>query len=414
MLAVLITASGATVASPPAGLPVIGDGVASGDVTDTRAMIWTRTSGPASVGVEYHTSPTLGGITTPAVPAEREHGFTVKVDLSDLQPGTRYYYRITAEAGGWTVHSLVGTFRTAPAATETADLTLAWGADTSQRFQPFRIFDAVLAKAPEVFVFAGDTLYADLDCNARTLADYRACYRRNRDDRALQRFLRKTPAWVVWDDHEVANNFDRMHPRLPIGRQALLEYWPIRPNPSDPARLYRSFRWGRLAEVFVLDDRQYRSPSSMRDTATKTMLGPAQKAWLMQSLRQSDAPFKIVVSSVPLKYHGMDSWQGYTTERDELLDFITRNVGGHVIVLTGDVHYAAVLRHRASVVEAIVGPMAMFINRRQPAAGKPDTEFSYNGGFTFGLVRVTASPPQLAIEIYNVEGKLLHGTVVEP
>jgi len=144
------------------------------------------------------------------------------------------------------------------------------------------------------------------------------------------------------------------------------------------------------------------------------MLGPAQKAWLMQSLRQSDAPFKIVVSSVPLKYHGMDSWQGYTTERDELLDFITRNVGGHVIVLTGDVHYAAVLRHRASVVEAIVGPMAMFINRRQPAAGKPDTEFSYNGGFTFGLVRVTASPPQLAIEIYNVEGKLLHGTVIEP
>src|SRR5439155_18141584 len=147
MLAVLITASGATAASPPAGLPVIGDGVASGDVTDTRAMIWTRTSGPASVGVEYHTSPTLGGITTPAVPAEREHGCTVKIDLSDLQPGTRYYYRITAEAGGWTVHSLVGTFRTAPAATETADLTLAWGADTSQRFQPFRIFDAVLAKA---------------------------------------------------------------------------------------------------------------------------------------------------------------------------------------------------------------------------------------------------------------------------
>src|SRR5437867_12101742 len=115
MLAVLITASGATAASPPAGLPVIGDGVASGDVTDTRAMIWTRTSGPASVGVEYHTSPTLGGITTPAVPAEREHGLTVTTDLSDLQPGPRHYYRLTPHPGRRTAPSPPAPPRTAPA-----------------------------------------------------------------------------------------------------------------------------------------------------------------------------------------------------------------------------------------------------------------------------------------------------------
>lgn len=414
-LLALIAAAGGIAASPPAEPPAIGYSVASGDVTDTRAMIWTRTSGAASVRVEYHTSPTLGGMNTPPVPAEQDRDFTVKIDLSNLQPETRYYYRVTAESGGRrAVHSLVGTFRTAPAASEAADLTLAWGADTSERFQPFRIFDAILAQDPDVFLFAGDTVYADIDCNARTLVNYRACYRRNREDQALQRFARKTAVWAVWDDHEVANNFDRTHARLPIGRQALLEYWPIRQEPSDPARLYRSFRWGRLAEVFVLDDRQYRSPSSVRDTAAKTMLGSIQKAWLMQSLRQSDAPFKIVVSSVPLKYHGTDSWEGYTAEREELFDSITRHVAGRVIVLTGDVHYAAVLRHRTSVIEAIVGPLAMFINRRQPAAGKPETEFSYNGGFTFGVVRLTASIPRLAIEIYDVGGKLLHRSIVEP
>jgi len=386
-------------------------GALAGDVTDARAVIWARTSGPASVRVEYGTTAALGAA-SPPVRAEAAAGFAVKVDLAGLRPATRYYYRAVAEAGAQRASSLVGTFVTAPPAAEAREVTFVWGADTSERFKPFRIYDAMRARGPDFFLFLGDTVYADLDGNARTLEEYRAAYRRNRDDEPFQRFARATSIYAVWDDHEVANNFDRTHARLPIGRQAFLESWPIRPDPADPTRMYRAVRWGRLLELFILDTRQYRSPEFDRDDARKTMLGAAQKAWLLRGLAASPAAFKVVGTSVPLKYHGVDSWEGYTTERDELLDFIARTGIRGVVFLAGDVHYAAVLRYPQGVVEGIAGPLAMLINRRRPAAGEPETEFADNRSFTFGLVRV--GPGELVIEIADVEGRPLYRTTVRP
>lgn len=389
------------------------DGVLSGDVTDSRTLIWARTSAPASVRVEYGVSQALGEASG-TVRTASQTDFTAKIDLVNLRSGTRYYYRATAEQNGQRAASLVGTFRTAPTAGETADLTFVWGADTGERFKPFRIFDAIRSQNPDFFLFLGDTIYSDTDCSARTVPEYRACYRWNRDDEPFQRLARVTSIDAIWDDHEVANNFDRTHERIPQGREAFIEYWPIRTDPAEPTQLYRSFRWGRLVELFILDTRQYRSPEFDRDTPRKTMLGGAQKEWLKQGLRNSDAAFKIIATTVPLKYHGVDSWEGYTTERQELFDFIVRNNIRRVIFLSGDVHYAAVLRYREGFVEAIAGPLAQIINRRRNVAGEPETEFSFNASFTFGLVRVAGTPPALAIEIYDVEGRQLHRTIVQP
>jgi alkaline phosphatase D len=387
--------------------------IASGDVTASQAMIWTRTAGPATVRVQYGTLPSLGTIDT-AGPIEIDSGtgFTAKADLLNLRPATRYYYRVVGEQESRAVTSLVGTFKTAPPPEQASEVTFAWSADTSERNKPFRIFDTIRAKAPDFFLFLGDTVYADIDGNARTLDEYRASYVRNREDEPLGRFARSAPIYVIWDDHEVANNFDSTHDRIPIGRQALLEHWAIRPDRDDPHRLYRSFRWGRLVELFILDTRQYRSPEFDRDTAEKTMLGAAQKAWLKDALARSDAPFKVIVSSVPLKYHGVDTWEGYTTERQELVNFIAQNRIRRVVFLAADVHYAAVLRYPEGFVEAIAGPLAHSLIGRRRAAGEPETEFSFNSNFTFGMVRVTESA--LAIEIYDVEGRLLHRTTVNP
>jgi alkaline phosphatase D len=390
------------------------DGIMVGDVTETQALIWTRTSLPSTVRIEYGTTAAALHQSTSPVQTTPASDYVAKIDLTGLRPATRYHYRASAEREGQRASTLEGTFVTAPLPAETMSVTFAWGADLSERFKPFRIFSAVQLRRPDYFLFLGDTVYADIDGNARTLDDYRATYRRNRDDEALPRFARSAAVYATWDDHEVANNFDRTHARIPIGRQAFLEYWPIRSDPADLRRLYRSFRFGRLLEIFILDTRQYRSPAFERDTSRKTMLGEAQKEWLKRGLQRSDAVFKIIGSSVPLKYHGPDSWEGYTTERRELTNFIAQHNPRSVVFLTGDVHYAAVLRHREGFVEAIAGPLAMFINNRRPAAVQPETEFSFNASFTFGLVRVTGNPPQLTIEIYDVENRLLHRTTVQP
>lgn len=414
LLAALTLAGGA--ASADGRIPGLQflHGILAGDITDTRAAVWTRTGGSVQARLEYAPSPGLIGATTVPLPIGAQADFTAKVELGGLQPDTRYYYRAVAEAGNRRTLTRLATFRTAPSPAAAEGVAFAWGADLSGRFKPFRIFDAIRAQQPQFFLFLGDTVYADIDSPGRTLDDYRGVYRRNREDDSFQTFMRAVPVYAVWDDHEVANNFDRTHPRIPIGRQAFFEYWPVRVDPSDPARLYRSVRWGKLVEVFILDTRQYRAPASDRDTPAKSMLGPAQKGWLLDGLRSSDAVFKVIASSVPLKYHGVDSWEGYRSERQELFDFIAQNGIRRVVVLCGDVHYAAVLRHDVGIVEAIAGPLAMFINRRRPAAGEPETEFTYSGSFSFGLVRVAADPPALTIELYNIDGRLLHRTIVSP
>ncbi|MDQ7843898.1 MAG: alkaline phosphatase D family protein [Armatimonadota bacterium] len=412
---VVLTAA-LTVAAPaapvrPQGRIGFPDGAASGDVTDSAAVLWTRAAEPAAVRFEFGTSPALGSVIGP-VQATAATDCTVKVELTGLRPGTRYYYRPVAEEGGRAGAGLVGSFVTAPEPTADADVVFLWGADTSERYQPFRIFEAMRTRQPQFFLFLGDTVYADLDGYARSLQEYRAAYRRNRADEAFRRLLRATAVYAVWDDHEVANNFDRTHHRLPVGRQAFLESWPVREDPADRSRLYRAFRWGRHLEVFILDTRQYRTPASWRDGPEKTMLGAAQKAWLQRGLLTSPATFKVIGSSVTLKYHGPDSWEGYAAEREELLGFIRQHRIRGVVFVAGDVHYAAVLRHPGGIVEGVAGPLAMHVTRRPAAAGKPEAEFVYNGGSTFGLVRATTSG--LEIELYDVEGRLLHRTTVRP
>ncbi|PYO30787.1 MAG: glycerophosphodiester phosphodiesterase, partial [Candidatus Rokuibacteriota bacterium] len=147
-----------------------------------------------------------------------------------------------------------------------------------------------------------------------------------------------------------------------VGRQAFLDYFPIRPPDDDPARLYRKFRWGSLLEVFILDTRQYRSPNTEPDGPAKTMLGAAQKRWLIDSVAASTATWKVVVSSVPLsvptggKAH--DSWSnanvlgfpeenatGFALERDAILRGFRERGVENLVFLAADVHHAELIRH---------------------------------------------------------------------
>jgi alkaline phosphatase D len=195
----------------------------------------------------------------------------------------------------------------------------------------------------------------------------------------------------VWDDHEVINDFGPatdigtvppyipgMH-LMPPGLQAFLDYTPIASAEQTPDRLYRSFRWGKNVEVFVLDTRQYRDPNFAvdSDAAPKTMLGAAQLAWLKQGLAASDARWKVIVSSVPMSIptgfppsNGRDGWANYdqpTGYEHELLDilrFMQARGIRNTVWITTDVHFAEAFRYvpfpddpRFAVYELVTGPM---------------------------------------------------------
>ena len=241
------------------------------------------------------------------------HNLTGKLVLQPLEPATRYRYTITQNAA-----ATAGEFVTAPAATVAIPVRFAWSGDLGSRGHcrkpgdVFPVFRALAQVPADFFLFVGDTIYADHECGestrvpgydfvARRLADFWAKHLYNRQDPAGQAYFRSTSVYAIWDDHEVRNDFSGpTEPLTETGRRAFIDYFPIRPPREEPGRLYRSFRWGSLLEVFILDTRQYRSPNADPDGPGKTMLGAAQRRWLIDAVSSSTAVWKVVVSSVPL------------------------------------------------------------------------------------------------------------------
>jgi len=392
-------AAEAALGSGDSGLPF---GCAAGDVTPEGAIVWLRADAEGGVAVQYGKDPGLSSfVATMPLRVRKETDFTAKIKIDGLEPKTVYYYRgvATGKSAG-----PVSRFVTAPLLEDPADVRFAFSGDSRESFQPFSIMDSIRAQRPDFFLHLGDTIYADRGGIASRLPDFWAKYRANRSDPPTQRLFSETSLYVTWDDHEVADDYDASHPLAPIGQQAFFDYWPIRQSPQEPNRLYRSFRWGKALELFILDTRQYRDPFA------GTILGGTQKRWLLESLSSSTAWFKFIATSVPFSSPDADKWGGFPEERQEVLKLIEgRRIPG-VVFLTADVHYAAVSKvpGESGLKEFIVGPLAAPMGRAGGAAER--FEFFSKESYNYGMVRVHArsQPPYAEIEILDQNNRSLH------
>ncbi len=382
-------------------------GCVVGEVMPTNALLWVKTRGVQDVQVQYTTDPQWVTFEeTFLTRTSDERDFTTRILLNDLTPHTHYYYRTVVPGKK---RGPICQFVTAPPPDSLESVTFVIGGDTRHSFRPFSIMDHMRAAKPDFFVFLGDTIYADKEQPARTLADYWGKYRENRDGLAQQLFS-TTSLYVLWDDHEVDNDFTMTHRLLPVGRQAFLDYWPIRQSPLHPHRLYRAFRWGAGMELLLLDTRQYRDPHG------KTMLGHEQKEWLLRRLANSSAMFKFVVSSVPFSDPRQDKWGQFPEERDAILKFIQeKNISG-VIFLAGDVHHASVSKmpHDPTIREFIFGPLAAPMNYKI-SSREPRFEFFHEASRNFGKITVNpqGATPSVHIEWFDVTNTLLHRVSIE-
>ena len=243
--------------------------------------------------------------------------------------------------------------------------------------------DLVLHLGDYIYEYAGNpkTVRPFEATEIVTLADYRRRYALYRTDPDLQALHAVAPFAVVWDDHEIDNNWAGAIPEDGMPREAFLarraaafrayhEVMPLR-RPQRPvgsdARLYRQLAWGDLATLYMLDTRQYRDDQACGDgtkadcaarlEASRTMLGTAQEAWLRERARTSRARWDVLGQQVffgemarplPDGRDGapLDSWNGYVAARERVLDMFTDR-SRNFIVLTGDVH-----RHFAGTLHA--------------------------------------------------------------
>lgn len=435
-------------------------GVAVGDGTAQSVLLWVRTDGPATVQVEWAPPSvweTISKMATAVAPVSRtprmitgsETDYTVTIPLEGLVPATRYRYHVlVGRAEGAKNHieakpAARGEFSTLPDAKASIPITFAWSGDLGgqgrcrQGAGGYPIFDVMRRQSLDFFLFLGDTIYSDNSCPAppnepgadfiaTTLDEYRARHRYQRGAEALRRFLETVPVYVIWDDHEVRNNFaGPFDDQMPAGRQALREYWPIASPSDDPQRMYRSVRYGADLELFILDTRQYRSRNADQDGPAKTMLGATQLEWLLDGLRASTATWKVIATSVPLSIPkgggavipGNDGWAGgpdgtgFEWERQMIVDAVLNQKMNNVVFIAGDVHYVQANAYDPNgdgtpdFHEFVAGPLSAASPQLiPPSAGLYPVNLINEGGYAnFGLVRVTAS--SLEVTVLDETGK---------
>lgn len=167
------------------------------------------------------------------------------------------------------------------------------------------------------------------------------------------------------DDHEVTNNWwpgEILGPPLyPEGTKAdsmfvnaLVSFYEFNPIIENEL-IYRSQQYGKHLEVFFLDMRSYREPNTNNfDPNGIDMMGPVQLKWLQDGLLKSTATWKIISMHDPVGLvtggaGDYDSWGqndaailGRELELQALLAFIKANNIENMVMLTSDVHFAAV------------------------------------------------------------------------
>jgi phosphodiesterase/alkaline phosphatase D-like protein len=338
------------------------DGVASGEPAADAVTLWGRitTERPRSAArLIVAADPDLTQVVATAlVPTSAAVDHTLKLRVGGLQPDTRYWY-------AWQSRDALSPIgRTKTAAPADSGKAIVVGFSSCQRFGDgfFNAHKEAAAREDlDLYAFLGDYTYEYEDAaddelgrpaeGASTdLTSYRAKLRRYRADPHLRELHRLQPVVHVWDDHEVADNYSDGDPapsaqQRSAGYRASFEWMPRMSVPGDRHRLYRNWRLGRHAELFMLDERQYRDPG----TPGTTMLGRPQLDWVKAGLSASDASWKLIGNPVMIALLGFngpggglsfnrDQWDGYTTERDELLGHIGAGPIDDVAFLTGDIH----------------------------------------------------------------------------
>lgn len=367
-------------------------GVASGDPTPDGFVIWTRVTPDIEGPIDVHWQVARDELMTELV-AEGDlstsavRDYTVKVEVSGLEPDSTYYYRFRA----LDAESITGRTKTAPVGpveqvkfVAISCSNLLWGHFSAYEHIANRDdLDAVIHLGDYIYEYGDAGPYGHpqfLDRNVIfprgetvTLDDYRARYATYRLDPHLRKAHQMHSFIVVWDDHEFANdawttgaeNHDPSEgawdARVAAAKQAYSEWLPIR---GDAQQIYRVISYGDLLDLVMLDTRIEGRDELLTDVndprlrdQNRSILGAEQKSWLKEELINSTTIWRVIGNQVifsdlnsgwaapiqgttrdAIESLFLDIWDGFPAERMELIRFFEENSLENLVWVTGDLH----------------------------------------------------------------------------
>ncbi|WDQ19266.1 alkaline phosphatase D family protein [Rhodopirellula sp. P2] len=441
----------------------LGQGVMSGEVTSTSVLLQTRLTTqegldengdlPGQTGTvrfEWSTAPNFeSSQSSEPLSANRDNDFIARHKVSSLRPGTRYYYRVLASSpDGEQPLEPTGQFQTLPSEVSEAPLRFlvfscmnynkflhgnqanASGPLTATDEDKRLGYPALVPMrdlSPAFFVGTGDIVYYDNPYrNAETLTQLRQCWHEQFRFPRLIDFLKNVPGYWSKDDHDFRfNDSDHGKDRLPLpqtGIDAFREQLPIVPAGDHESPTYRTFRVNQHLQIWLTEGRDYRSLNRMKDGPQKTLWGKEQKQWLQDTLKASDAKWKLLISPTPLvgpddayKKDNHANLKGFRHEADEFFAWLQSNQIERFMTICGDRHWQYHSIHPSGVHEFACGALNDENSRKGVPPGSPkgtDPEALVVQPFlspepSGGFLSVTAGE-NLLIEFYNDEGKRLY------
>lgn len=348
--------------------------------------------------------------------------FTIKKRIDGLSSNTLYKISLQGRREeGAPISELSGHFQTAPAESEAVPITFTssscqyfWDFDDPER--GFRIYDAMMLVQPDFHCHTGDYIYYD---KPGPMADNvelaRHKWHANNAWPALREFYAYTPLYLQKDDHDMLFNdaFPEMDPFGDLSFEDGLKLWYEQvPFEGKP---YRTFRWGMDLQIWLVEGREFRTANPEPDGPDKSIWGKEQKDWFVETVRNSDATFKVLLSPTPVV--GPDRSVGkndnhankaYETEGIWLRNFL----GEHDIkVINGDRHWQYVsLDSLTGVYEFSQGPSSdSHAQGWKPLDRRPEHQFlRVHGGFLVVEVYRKDDIPHITFSHRDVNGLIVH------
>jgi alkaline phosphatase D len=372
---------------------------------DTR--IWAKASQAARLSVRVGTDATLTRgqeIDGPSLAADSD--FMGHVHIDGLAPSTTYHYTVLLN-GQSAMARPYPSFTTAPETGTAGKTRVAFSSCVGRSgFMTAAIWAEMSARTRfDLLLMLGDNHYADSTAPDRQ----RRAYYDHRSALGYAEITRRVPTYAIWDDHDYGpNDSDRTAVGKEISLQTFQQMWanPSYGQPDDPG-VYFTFSRGDV-DFFMLDNRYHRSPNRMVDDGTKTMLGPAQLAWLKRGLAASRAKVKFIASGSEWEPNGhLDSWTSFARERDEIFGFLREADMQGVILLSGDRHFTGAYQLGGRFIEVTSGPLGTVTTN---GVNKPDMFLNLVEGTMCSVfdIDTTADEPQITLEVYRGGGGRIH------
>lgn len=394
-----------------------------GCVTDSSARFWVRTPAEADVQVVLSRRADLRNpIRSGTVRTREAVDLTALIDVAGLEPFTVYHYDVLVD-GKSALGRQRASFRTFPQKGQPAKFDVGFGGGARYIHEHERIWDTIASRGhppqvgPAAFLFLGDNLYIDKprDRNRQRLYYYRRQLRPE-----FRRLTAGTAIYAIWDDHDFGTNdvsggLDPFQPdwKLPVWK-VFRENWnnPAYGGGEQQPGCWFDFSIGDV-DFFMTDGRYYRS---FKDG---TMLGPAQKKWLLEKLRASKGTFKVIASGTlwteTADKGGRDSWWGVKEEREEIFSLIDREKLGGVVLLSADRHRTDVYRIDRPDGYPLYEFETSKLTNNHTHGTKPQALFSYNKGNFFGLLTfdLTKPDPELTFRCVTIDNEEVYSLTLK-